>query len=166
MTQFDTSVFISKFVEEARDRLKSLGEALLRLEHAPGAPAPAINAAIDQAMREAHSLKGSALMLGLTDISQVSHLLEDLFVAARKNTSLIGGDGFDVVFAAVDVLSARIEQLARGQLEPAEIGDLGRKLKALLTGDEQKASDPVATSVLAKDAGVSPKRGPELRQSL
>jgi len=63
MTRFDTSVFIAKFVEEARDRLKSLGEALLRLEHAPGAPPAAINAAIDQAMREAHSLKGSALML-------------------------------------------------------------------------------------------------------
>ena len=166
MTRFDTSVFISKFVEEARDRLKSLGEAVLRLEHAPGAPPAAANAAIDQAMREAHSLKGSALMLGLTDISQVSHLLEDLFVAAKKNRTLIGSDGFDVVFAAVDVLSARIEQLARGQLEPAEIGDLGRKLKALLTGDEKKAPDPIATGVVSKDAAVSPKRGPELRQSL
>jgi len=166
MTRFDTSVFISKFVEEARDRLKSLGEALLRLEHTPGAPPAAINAAIDQAMREAHSLKGSALMLGLTDISQVSHLLEDLFVAAKRNHSLITNDGFDVVFAAVDVLTARIEQLARGHLEPVEIGELGHKLKALLTGDDKKAPDPIAARVLGKDTAISPRRGPELRQSL
>src|SRR5436190_15022692 len=157
MARCDTSVFVAKCVEEARDRLKSPGEALPRLEHAPAAPPTATNAAIDQAMREAHSLKGSALMLGLTDISQVSHLLEDLFVAARKNRSVIDGGGFDAVFAAVDVLSARIEQLARGQLEPAEIGELGRKLKALLTGDQKKVPEPVKTGVAATTTGVSAK---------
>jgi two-component system chemotaxis sensor kinase CheA len=122
MTPFDTSAFVSKFVEEGRDRLKALSAALLRLEQAPGASQstakPARLEAIDAIMRQAHSLKGSALMLGFTDISQVCHLLEDLFVAARRDPGLIDADGFDAVFRAVDILSVRIEQLARGQLEP------------------------------------------------
>ena len=38
MNPIDTSAFVGKFVEEARDRLKALGAALLRLEQTPGAP--------------------------------------------------------------------------------------------------------------------------------
>ncbi|MCM3879398.1 MAG: response regulator [Vicinamibacterales bacterium] len=148
---FDTSAFVGKFVEEARDRLKALGEALLRLEQAIAAPESAAGAgraaAIDQAMREAHSIKGSALMLGFTDISQVSHVLEDLFVAAKRGAALVDGAGFDVVFGAVDVLSTRIEQLARGQVEPMEVGELGQKLKALLGVEEQRGRVPFSTSV-------------------
>ena len=37
MKPIDTSIFVGKFVEEARDRLKALGAALLRLEQTPGA---------------------------------------------------------------------------------------------------------------------------------
>ena len=61
MKPIDTSIFVGKFVEEARDRLKALGAALLRLEQTPGAAD-----AIAEALREAHSIKGSALMLGFT----------------------------------------------------------------------------------------------------
>src|SRR4051812_27443188 len=106
MTPLDTSVFIAKFVEEGRDRLKALGAALLRLEQSPDSAAT--QQAVAEAMREAHSIKGSALMLGFTDMSQVAHQLEDLFVAGSRRASLLDGDAFDVVFAAVDLLSARI----------------------------------------------------------
>ena len=122
----DTSAFIGKFVEEARDRLKALGEAVLRLEQAQGATGATAGVdgdeTIREAMREAHSLKGSALMLGLTDISQVAHQLEDLFVAGRRSPSLLDGVAFDLVFGATDVLSARIEQIAKGVAEPVDIG--------------------------------------------
>jgi two-component system chemotaxis sensor kinase CheA len=152
MTPFDTSAFVGKFIEEARDRLKSLGEALLRLEQAARTPEHVGRVeAIDQAMREAHSVKGSALMLGFTDISQIAHLLEDLFVAAKRHGALIDGNGFDVVFRAVDMLSARIEQLARGQLEPMEIGELGQQLKALVGGPAPKAPDPLPKNVMGSD---------------
>src|SRR5690349_8740703 len=115
MNPIDTSVFVSKFVEEARDRIKALGVALLRLEQTPGAAD-----AIAHALRESHSIKGSALMLGFTDISEISHQLEDLFVAAKTNASLLDGDAFDVIFTAVDRMSMRVEQLARGNTTAIE----------------------------------------------
>ena len=37
MNTLDTTAFIGKFVEEARDRLKGLTAAVLRLEEVPGA---------------------------------------------------------------------------------------------------------------------------------
>jgi two-component system chemotaxis sensor kinase CheA len=162
----DTSIFVSKFVEEARDRVKALSAALLRLEQAPGA----IDA-IAEAMREAHSIKGSALMLGLTDISQISHELEEVFIAARKNPSLLGGDSFDVVFGAVDQMSVRVDQLARGDMHPVEVAGTCARLAALLPPAGPGADAPARTAAAdPMPAATRPDAGaakvPELRQSL
>ena len=67
----DTSAFTRKFVEEARDRLKAIGNALVKLEAQPQSPE-----IIKDIFREAHSLKGSSQMLGFVDISQIAHQLE------------------------------------------------------------------------------------------
>jgi len=180
MNPIDTSIFVSKFVEEARDRIKALGAALLQLEQMPGSAD-----AIAHALRESHSIKGSALMLGFTDISEISHKLEDLFVAAKTNASLLDGDAFDIIFTAVDQMSMRIEQLARGNTTAIEVGDICAQLAAVLQtahpGSDPRTkklnndgpipavgSDP--RTVRGSDPGthaplLQPKT-PELRQSL
>ena len=159
---FDTSIFVAKFVEEARDRIKTLSAALLRLEQTPGAMD-----AIAEALREAHSIKGSALMLGFTDISQISHQLEELFVAAKTKPALLDNDAFDIVFSAVDQVSSRIEGLARGQMDAVEVGDICAGLAALL--DPARKRGRVQFSGDAAESSTSPvaatKRA-ELRQSL
>ena len=170
----DTSAFIGKFVEEARDRLKALGAALLRLEQMPDSAD-----AIAEALREAHSIKGSALMLGLTDIAQLSHTLEDLFVAAKTSPSLLHGEAFDVIFASVDKIGLRVEQLARGEMDAIEVADTCDELTALLDmGSDPNAQNPnndgpVPRSgsdpgtVRGSDPGtVGRRKSPELRQTL
>ena len=148
---------------------------MLRLEQAQEANAVEDSeATIREAVREAHSLKGSALMLGFTDISQVSHQLEDLFVAGRRSPSLLDGDAFDLVFGAVDMLSVRIEQLAKGNSEPVEIGELSRQLTATVARFQaleaaRTGADPLPRSPAGPDAVRSPEtapRGRETRQSL
>ena len=137
MKPIDPSVFVGKFVEEARDRIKALGAALLRLEHTPGAVD-----AIGEALREAHSVKGSALMLGFTDISQIAHELEELFVAAKTNPSLLDGDAFDVIFRAVDQVSTRVEGLARGQMDAIEVSEICGQLGAVLKPGRSRGLTP------------------------
>ena len=165
MNPIDTSVFVSKFVEEARDRIKALGAALLQLEQKPGAAD-----AIAHALRESHSIKGSALMLGFTDISEISHQLEDLFVAAKTNASLLDGDAFDVIFTAVDRMSTRIEQLARGNTTAIEVGDICAQLAAVLQAAKGRGPIPPVVSeprtVRGSDPGTGAQKVPELRQSL
>ena len=106
----DTAAFTAKFVEEARDRLKSLGNLLVRLEEQPQSP-PIIN----DIFREAHSLKGSAQMLGFTDISEIAHQLEELFIAAKKDVRLVDARAFDLVFRSLDLITTRVEELAHGK---------------------------------------------------
>ena len=159
MNPIDTSVFIGKFVEEARDRLKALGAALLRLEQAPGATAD-----IAEALRESHSIKGSALMLGLTDISQITHHLEDLFVAAKTNPSVLDGSAFDLIFRGVDQVGLRVEQLAHGEMNAIEVGGVCAELAAVLDPKARLAPPPPEQKSDAA-AGTQP-RAPEQRQSL
>ncbi len=158
MQPFDTSAFVAKFVEEARDRLKALSAVLLRLEQAPGTPE-----AIAEAMREAHSVKGSALMLGFTDISQITHKLEDLFVAAKKSPALLDADAFDVIFGAVDVVTTRVEALARGEMDAVEVGDTCARLASLLTEGAAPATPVPSRPAQESDPGA-PKSA--IRQSL
>jgi chemotaxis protein histidine kinase CheA len=103
----DLTAFTAKFVEEARDRLKSLGNLLVRLEEEPQSP-PVIN----DIFREAHSLKGSAQMLGFTDISEIAHQLEELFIAAKKDVRVVDARAFDLVFRSLDLITTRVEDLA------------------------------------------------------
>jgi two-component system chemotaxis sensor kinase CheA len=151
----DISAFVAKFVEEARDRSKALGAALLRLEQTPGA-----TELIAEAMREAHTIKGSALMLGFSDISQIAHKLEDLFVAATKNPALLHPDTFDVVFGALDLMSNRVEQLARGEMDAIEVGEICDRLAAVLEKRRQESS-----SLQSRLLSAAPN-APELRPSL
>ena len=154
MTPLDMSIFIAKFVEEGRDRLKALSAAMLRLEQAPELPAS--GEAIAEALRQAHSLKGSALMLGFSDISQVSHQLEELFIEGGRNPSLLHGNAFDAVFAAVDLLTSRVEQLARGVLDPVETADVCQTLTALARPDGTNARDVAPMpAVPASDAAAA-----------
>jgi len=68
------------FVEEAREHLQQIGAGILQMEQPPeGRPA----GLLDSLRRTAHSLKGSAASLGLTDIEKWAHVLE---------TALVGRD--------------------------------------------------------------------------
>ena len=67
------------FKAESQEHLQHLDDALLRLEKNP-----ADQALLEEAFREAHSLKGAARMLGLTGIQMPAHRLEDELNAARR----------------------------------------------------------------------------------
>jgi len=123
---FDPSGFIGQFVEEARDRLKSLTEHLLTLEQEPGS-----GAAITEALREAHTLKGAAGLLGLSDIGQIAHRMEDLFVLVRDEGRPLEPRAFDLLFEALDITAFRVEQLAHGVTQPADVTTLCQGLEEL-----------------------------------
>lgn len=154
----DTSAFTRQFVEEARDRLKSLSGALLRLEERPGS-----DDIIAEIFREAHTLKGSALMLGFADISQIAHQIEELFVGAKRDAQVLDARAFDLVFRSLDVVSARVEELARGTSEPVDTTELTEELAALAhaTGVQPAgvSTEPARTEGDAVASSPPPTRG-------
>ncbi len=87
------------FQIEIETQSETLTEGLLSLEKNPLQPP-----AIESLMRAAHSLKGAARLMGLRAIEQLAHVLEDVFVAAQKNSIVIGADAVDVCLRAVDMM--------------------------------------------------------------
>ena len=72
------------FKAESEEHLQHLDDALLHLEKTP-----ADQALLEEAFREAHSLKGAARMLGLNGIQAPAHRLEDEFNAARHGAQAL-----------------------------------------------------------------------------
>ena len=72
------------FKTESEEHLQHLDDALLRLEKTP-----ADQALLEEAFREAHSLKGAARMLGLNSIQAPAHRLEDELNAARHGAQTL-----------------------------------------------------------------------------
>ena len=64
---------VATFRQEVEDRLTSLCDGLLKLERHPQ-PDQLVKALF----RDAHTVKGSARMLGLDDVVEVAHRSEDL----------------------------------------------------------------------------------------
>jgi two-component system sensor histidine kinase and response regulator WspE len=73
----DDSLF-ELFREEAETQVASLTEALLALESGGDDDA----AMLEQIMRAAHSMKGAARIIGIDPLVELTHAMEDLFVAA------------------------------------------------------------------------------------
>ena len=96
---FNPSDFIDKFKEEADERLQRLNEEYINLE-----ADPTNEESLAVLLREAHTLKGSAKMVGLQTVSTLAHALEDLLVGIRDGVMRPGGDVSEAVFSILDAM--------------------------------------------------------------
>lgn len=99
MVEFDRSAFIGKFQEEAQDLLQRLNEGVITLEGDPDN-----RELIDQMMRDAHTIKGSSRMVGLIEISDVAHWLENIMVRVRDKEMPYTPEMSDSFFEALDAI--------------------------------------------------------------
>lgn len=88
------------FRTEAEAQTAILNEGLLEIEKDPTS-----KQWLERLMRAAHSVKGAARIVGLTQIVKMAHALEDCFVAAQKGQIVIGPDQADILLKGVDTLS-------------------------------------------------------------
>ena len=120
---FDTEQYKELFIEEAKEHLQIITQSLLDLEKNPD------NIEIlNKIFRSAHTLKGSSGMMGFNDISELTHVMEDIFDELRKGAK-VSSNLIDVLFECVDALEARLTKLENGEDEPIDISSLIKRLK-------------------------------------
>ncbi len=78
---FDKSGIIEFFLIEAGEHIQNLNKGLLSLEKDP-----TNSGMIDELFRAAHTLKGSAAMMGFQGISDVAHKAEDMLGQFRSGS--------------------------------------------------------------------------------
>ena len=91
------------FCDESKDQAQRISEALLNA----GGDANSVKQAIEKVFREAHSLKGSASSLGVTDIEHVAQAIEDALGPVRAGRAELTSDLVDACLCAVDAIIER-----------------------------------------------------------
>jgi two-component system, chemotaxis family, sensor kinase CheA len=133
------------FSAEAREHLQGISSSILELERDPFG-----SGLLDGIRRTAHSLKGSAASLGISDVEHLAHAIESSLAGFDPAVGL-GPEG---VQAALDAVEAIEEALATGDAggEP-RISALDALLAALRTGGP--VSDGPAPAPRAEPAAVA-----------
>jgi two-component system chemotaxis sensor kinase CheA len=136
---------LDMFVTEARELVQSLEEGLLELEGQP-AGSEAVNAIF----RAAHTVKGSSGLFGLHHLVSFTHVVETVLGTVREGQLPVTPELVSALLPCVDHMSAMIEGLAEGRLEP----DPGQAASGaqLLAGLEPYLADGAAFAPV--DAGI------------
>lgn len=142
----DVEIF-NEFVEEARDHLADVESQLLQIE-AFGAN---INDdLVNTVFRAIHSVKGAAGFLGLTQINNVAHGLENILGKVRDHQLVPDPFNVDVMLKAADRLRNLIEDIENSNA--TDNSELCKKLDEVLEG--KIGASKVAATALPSDSPV------------
>src|SRR3954467_12069208 len=99
----DDPELLATFRAEVEERVASLSAGLLQLE-----THPAPRQVVAGMFRDAHTVKGSARMLGLTGVLQVAHRCEDVLGALRDGRFAVRRDIIDVLLVSCDGITSAL----------------------------------------------------------
>jgi chemotaxis protein histidine kinase CheA/CheY-like chemotaxis protein len=133
----DDPELLATFRAEVEERLASLQSGLLQLESHQSP-----RQVVTLLFRDAHTVKGSARMLGLEGVLRVAHNMEDLLGALRDGRFAVRKDHVDLLLAACDGIQRALP--GEGSLDDAGLAPLVDALVGAVAG-----ADPVAVPVLA-----------------
>jgi two-component system, chemotaxis family, sensor kinase CheA len=128
---------LGDFLDESGQLLEQLNKNLLQLDtQVQSGPIDQDHRCdetlLNEMFRSAHSLKGLSAMLGLSDINKLTHKLENVFDAARKEGLNITGDVVELMFRSVDHLERLVETLKDPNSDPIECDAIIEDIHQLL----------------------------------
>jgi len=96
---------LSRFRDEANAQLLRISQRLIDLERSADQKEH-----IRDTLRDAHTLKGNASLLGFVSVKNVAHELEEIFTAVRDKGFVLKAEMLDVLFEALEYLQNAIAQ--------------------------------------------------------
>jgi two-component system chemotaxis sensor kinase CheA len=155
-----TTKYLDIFLKEAQEHIGSLRTNLLILEKSPE-DKPLIH----ELLRNAHTLKGSARMLGFEDISVIAHRMEDFLKEMEDGERAVDASSIDLLLQGTDAISRMTDAMAKGEESPIDLEkfitafDQGLSTSEAFTGDTEHVAeavgDTVRTSVKTLDSVVN-----------
>ncbi|MEW5762752.1 MAG: chemotaxis protein CheA [Bacillota bacterium] len=130
-----TDAELQVFLDELEEKIQVINDNLLVLERDP-----ADAGALQEIFRAAHTIKGSAGVMGYEQMASLTHEMENLFDRLRQGDLRLTTEMTDVLFDALDALKALRDEVA-GTGGGADIGPVTGRLRSFLAG-EGKAGPP------------------------
>ena len=158
---FDKSGIIEFFLVEAGEHIQNLNKGLLSLEKDPSD-----GAMIDELFRAAHTLKGSAAMMGFQGISDVAHTAEDMLGQFRSGSLPIRKDTLNFLFDSVDAAKLMVDGVASGKPEDTlVVGSITQSYKDIIetirSASAWPSQSPQTDAPTAKKAATASSQSAE-----
>jgi two-component system chemotaxis sensor kinase CheA len=106
----DYPALLEVFLAEAFEGVAAMEESLLALESHPDDAGQ-----VQTLFRLAHTLKGNSASLGLADLAEVTHALEDVLERLRSDALLATDDVVTVLLESVDAVREMLGDAAAGE---------------------------------------------------
>ncbi|MDP3210768.1 chemotaxis protein CheA [Methylotenera sp.] len=137
----DMSQFYEVFFDEAEELLAEAERLLLGINIANPD-----NEELNAIFRAAHSIKGGAATFGFMDMTEITHVLENLLDKIRKHEMALTAEHVDAFLAAKDVLKMELDghRLAT-EVDEEQVADVKMMLKQL--SEAGAVSTPVVAPV-------------------
>lgn len=137
--------YLSMFIDESKDHLQAINENLLALEQSPE------DIGIVQVIfRSAHTLKGMSATMGFEDLAKLTHEMENVLDLVRNDKLSMNPFIFDCLFKSTDALETMVNDIIEGGTGQADVSDIVKSLKSIVTGDYEK--QPAASAAPAPAA--------------
>ncbi len=127
---------LKDFFTEAQMQVESLERNILALENDPGN-----SDSIDEIFRAAHTLKGSSATVQMTEITDFTHVLEDVLDEIRSDKVAVTGDVIDTLLESIDIIKTMIEVRSAGSPYEGDVSPVVDRLTSFLPG-KSKQGEP------------------------
>jgi len=137
----------SLFKAESEEHLQQLEQGLLHLEKQPDD-----KAVLESVFRAAHSLKGAARMLGLSNIEMLAHGLEDVLRAASRGELPLVPAHIDRLCVGIDALRKMVNEALTGETAGINVPTVLRSLGGREPEKERRGRAPPPAEIIAAPA--------------
>src|SRR5688500_17551713 len=136
-----------EFTSEAEELLDTLSRDIVDFESQGANVRPEL---VNKMFREVHSLKVLAGMLGFTEISELSHSLEDMLDRLRMGNISISKDLIDLLYDSIDSLNRLVIAINDPSLAGlVDMTALTRRIHHVISNQPaQKQDDPLTELTL------------------
>ncbi|HEY3420864.1 MAG TPA: chemotaxis protein CheA [Methanomassiliicoccales archaeon] len=120
----DKSKYLDVFIEEARENLQGVNNVLLELEEKGFS-----EESMKVAYRVVHTIKGTAAVIGIDSISELAHVMEDLFGILVEQKKTPEKKLLNLLFRGVDTIEKMIVQLEKDGVTDIKVEGLIAEMK-------------------------------------
>ncbi len=135
------------FKVASEEHVQHLESGLLHLESHPND-----RTKLEYLLREAHSLKGDANMLGVRDVGTLAHQMEELLGSVKRGTLVLSSEVSDRLYHGLDAIRKLIHESVTGEAS----GVNTFQVLAHLMGAPQQTTPTTPTAAASEDATLEP----------
>lgn len=137
--------YVNEFVSEAREHLDTLNNNLVELEKNPKD-----KEIVNAIFRSFHTIKGNSAALGFSNLSELSHQLENLLGTIRDGTLFASEDIISILLEGLDNIDLAIDSIQKNSSDELDFSQIVGKAKDALPKKDAVITGPFTLSPVEK----------------